>query len=169
MANVTLDNSQDFFEEVYRFRLSNCLGIATNIIFGPITILLLCGISWYEKNASDARNTILNKLLTLGSECVVCYGILVQIPEVFRYLYGPFPLWFCRCHLFVKNVILLHCWCFLTSLTVLRFCFIFVLKNPGRFNDDFWMCFIKTTFPVLCILANLAHNFVPGTYFFSTR
>lgn len=163
MANVTLGSSDDFFKELFKLRLSNCVGLATNFIFGPFSVMMLFGISWYERNGSDAKQTILNKLLTLVGEGTIWYGIFGQIPEIFRYLYGPFPLWFCRYHLLVKSVILLNGWSFLCSSIVLRYCFIFVLKNPGRFNDDFWMLFLKILIPVLNFLANFAHIFLPGS------
>ena len=113
----------------------SCFGIVAS----PLVLL---SIIWYEKYGNDSNRTLLNMFASLYCWAVVEFIILVQIPETARFLFGPLPGFVCHIQIFLRS----------TSVTVLllyknfsaltKYIFIFWLKNPVAFDNEFWSLFI---------------------------
>ncbi len=73
----------------------SCLGI----IFGPI---VLYSIIWFERFGSDKKRTLLNMLFSMTCWTALIFIICIQIPDTFRYIYGPLPSLVCSMHLFMR-------------------------------------------------------------------
>ena len=58
-----------------------------------------------------------------------------------RYIFGPTPLFICNLNIFLKRTMTTQAMLFLDSIMLSRFIFIFVLRNPSAFQDDFWSLF----------------------------
>ena len=58
-------------------------------------------------------------------------------------MFGPLPLFVCHSHFFLKLTITLQAAFFLDAIIVLRYIFIFWLKNPAAFQEEFWSLFIN--------------------------
>lgn len=133
---------------------------------------MLCSIIWFEKFGSDAKRTILNKLV--GSVCASAleWCFFVQMPELARYLLGPMPSWMCLTHTIVKNSVLMQMLIFFDCITVFKYLFVFRLRNPGGFLDDFWTAFINIWVFGFCILSQFTQTILPNSltmnYFFCT-
>ncbi len=133
---------------------------------------MLCSIIWFEKFGSDAKRTILNKLV--GSVCASAleWCFFVQMPELARYLLGPMPSWVCLTHSIVKNSILMQMLIFFDCITIFKYLFVFKLRNPGGFLDDFWTVFINIWVFGFCTLSQFAQTILPDSltmnYFFCT-
>jgi hypothetical protein len=62
-----------------------------------------------------------------------------------RYVGGPLPSSLCVLQLHVRNAILTQLMLILDAIVLSRATFIFCLKNPAAFNDDFWCRFGTTS------------------------
>ena len=118
-----------------------------SLTFSIITFLVgvpsLYSIIFYEYFGSDKKRTILNMLVSVICWTLIGLLIFARLPETVRFIYGPLPDMFCCFHNgikigFVAIVILLF-----NCIAIARYVFIFQLKNPAAFKDDFWCCFIS--------------------------
>ena len=104
--------------------------------------LILQSIIWFEKYGNDNKRTLLNMFVSLYCWAVTEFVIFVQIPETIRFLNGPLPSFVCHFHAYFRasivNVMLLY----KNASILTRYIFIFWLKNPAAFDDDFWCLFI---------------------------
>ncbi len=166
MSNLTsfevvfFKKDRDFFAEVFK---KDGIRIAL-ISISPITVLLLipfvsCVII-FECCNSDQR--IISRLIASSTTCYVAYLILVQIPEIFRYIFGPLNESFCLCHYFLKNMLSLQHILIFDSIAVIRYIFIFWMKNPLAFEDGFWNIFINVTIFIFSATSQFVFIFLPG-------
>lgn len=133
----------DFFEGTYDSRLSIVIGIVTNFASITVALVLLIGILWFERFGSDAKRTIFDKIVSLMCWNGILWIFLAQLPELKRYSVGPMSENFCHFHLFIKNTLSIHMNLLVSTAVVVRHMFIFKLKNPYKFCDDFWTRFIN--------------------------
>jgi len=143
-------DSQNVFKTV--FILSTILCI----------ILALAGfysIIWFERFGSDKKRTVLNKLISSTCYVGMFANGFVQSLYAFRFAYGPLPpllcFWLCLSKRTVINVAFL----LLDSISILRYTFIFWLKNPAAFKDEFWCTYTN----LLCILISFIFQVVRAT------
>jgi len=88
--------------------------------------------------------------------------VLVQIPELMRYIFGPLPTAVCICQLWVKNVTFLNAMLFYDAIIVTNYIFIFWLKNPAAFKDDYWNIFLNKWVLGVSSISQLVFMLVPG-------
>jgi hypothetical protein len=99
MRNLTSNNltscTEDFFCGVFENRPSKFIFMTFTIVASPIVTLLLYSIIWYERFGLDVKRTIVNK--TTSSICWVAiqFILLVNIPDLGRYFFGPYSENFC--------------------------------------------------------------------------
>lgn len=124
------------------------------LTFSIVTFLLglpsLYSIIFYEHFGSDKKRTLLNMLVSMICWTLIGLLIFARLPETFRFIYGPLPDIFCCFHNaikigFVAIVILLF-----DCIAIARYVFIFQLKNPAAFKDDFWCCFVSLWALISC-------------------
>ena len=60
-----------------------------------------------------------------------------------RYTYGPLPIFICHVQHISRSFSAITVLLFADAITAIRFVFIFWLKNPAAFHDDFWCRFIS--------------------------
>jgi hypothetical protein len=68
----------------------------------------------------------------------------------------------CRMYFIVNNVISYHIIILLDSLVVIKYIFIFHLKNPTAVQDDFWKVWINLWTFVYFLLSEIVINTLPG-------
>ena len=141
-TNLTFAQNVDFFHVLIENNEERriCVGIAIlATIFGPP--LLLC-IIWFERFGSDNKRTLLNRLVAMNCWTGIEVLLLSNIPEIVRFTYGPLPELFCSIRVIFATA---FGWMFILYIDVIlivRYIFIFWLKNPSAFCDDFWCYFI---------------------------
>jgi hypothetical protein len=64
-----------------------------------------------------------------------------NVPYTPRYLHGPLPVTVCRFNYFFKLVLTTQSILCLNSVMATRYIYIFWLKNPAAFHDEFWCRF----------------------------
>ena len=81
-------------------------------------------------------------------------------PDILRFSFGPLPSWICCIHLVIKTA---HVWIFLLyidAIIIARYLFIFCLKNPAAFADDFWCCFVSIWIYAISLVTLSSWNFL---------
>ncbi len=73
-------------------------------------------------------------------------------------MFGPF----CFAHLVVKNAILSQFMVLLTGISVVKYVYIFVVKNPSGHNDDFICFFSNLSCLVNALVYQFVLHFIPG-------
>jgi len=140
-VNGTLSKSEDFFHVLTDNNFEKWVGLAFLLPVVLSGIPALCGIIWFEKNKCE-RRTLLNRLVSYNCWVGVVY-LASKMTDVYRSIVGPLPAWVCCIHVVLLTSIV---WMFLLGLDAIaltRYLFIFWLKNPMAFSDDFWIAFIR--------------------------
>ncbi len=89
------------------------------------------------------NRTLINKLMTKLGWVAVVYMTLFTLTEPFRFFSGPMPENYCFAKTMVGSIILLWILMFNLALTITKYFFVFILKNPLGIEDDFWGAFIS--------------------------
>ncbi len=115
-----MENKSDFFPfmteqspERITCLIISCLGI----IVGPI---VLYSIIWFERFGSDKKRTLLNMLFSMTCWTALTFIICIQVPETFRYVYGPLPGVVCFTHLFLRYTLASMFMLLIDALTITR-------------------------------------------------
>ena len=161
--SISMDNhTNDFFAEVYKIRPSIIIGEILVFLSTCLLIPIFCSIIWYEKFGSDNKRTVLNKLAASICWCAILIEILVQIPEWIRYCFGPLPSFFCYLHLVFTNTLAIQVMLIFDAISILRYIFIFWLKNPYSFCDDFWTVFLNLWMFSFSLMSEIIFVILPG-------
>jgi hypothetical protein len=135
---------------------SLAIAISCTLICTP---LFYC-IIWFEKFGSDKKRTLINKLLTMNCWNAMGYLIFVQTIEIFRFICGPLPLIICN----VKNVLkfaTMNSFILNTDAAIFaNYAYIFWLKNPAAFHDEFWCQFISAWIHCASLLIMVALHMI---------
>jgi len=169
---VKFTHGNDFFGPVYELGTMN---ITLNFVCFAYTILmvpLLVSMIWFDWYGSDMKRIFIHRLVSSLAFTAMCQLILVQIPEILRYITGPLPNWFCFWHYVLKSTIAMQEILYFDIIALLRYLFIFSLRNPATFQDEFWNCFINILVVSLSFLSQVIFAYLPGrqplTYYFCT-
>ena len=128
----------------------------------PIVTLLLYSIIWYEHFGIDAKRTIINKLLSSALFTCIEFVFFVQLPDLARYLFGPMPKFFCMLQFIMKNATSLQILLFFDGIIFARYAYIFYLKNPAGFQDEFWNRFLNLWVFGFSFISQAAFVYLPG-------
>ena len=139
-----ISSKLDFIE--INMSVKNPLLIVSLLLSVLVALLgppLLFAIIWFERFGSDKKRTMLNMLVNMNCWTSISFIILGQVPEIIIYTFGPQPMLFCRIHAVVRLSIICSILMSLNAIAIFRFFYIFKLKNPAAFNDDFWCLFVS--------------------------
>ena len=152
----------DFFHEVFSYEslttstiLIYGFGLIVGI-FGPISII------WYERNCSNRFRTILNQLFATSAWYMLVCTICVLIPEGIRFFYGPYGKMFCDVHVILKNILWSGVLLTLDIILILRYLFIFSLKNFAVINDDALARIFNFAVLFISVWASCVKRVTPG-------
>jgi hypothetical protein len=145
IANVS--SQQNFFGGV----MENSQSTIFAVFFSIVTILIdppfIYYIIWFERYGSDKKRTILNMILSMSSWTAIHYFLFVQTIEIFQFVYGNLPKIVCLAKMFFKNFFFRNALLYLDAIILIRYAFVFLMKNPAAFNDDFWSLFLNLWIP----------------------
>jgi hypothetical protein len=152
----------DFFSPVYELGPAKIIVCCLSFLFSIILVPFLFSIVWFDWYGSDLKRIFINRLVSSIALCSIGQLILVQIPEIFRYMTGPLPVWFCFMHYVLKNTTALLQIIYFDIIAIVRYLFIFHLKNPAMFQDEFWNLFINMQVVSFSFLSQLIFAYLPG-------
>lgn len=122
----------------------------------------MLGIIYFEKFGSDKKRTLINKLVSLICQFNLEFVIFASSTSLLRCIRGPFSLTNCYLQLFFRNVYLAQQLISLNSVLLSRYIFIFYLKNPLAFQDEFWSLFVNIWIRLSTFIFHLALFQLPG-------
>ena len=161
-SGSSYNGSIDYFAGLYETRpikvFAVVLSVASTIIYIPLFSIII----YFVKFGSDQNQTILTKLYSSGSYCAIHWFVVVQIPESIRYIFGPLSTWFCYYHFILKNAVSIQLLLYSDVITVLRYLFIFKLKNPSGFSEGFWTLFLNIWITAFSYLTQFVLALQPG-------
>ena len=114
------------------------VGIPFGLILGFLNVLGSAGIIWHEQFGSDHKRIFLNKMVTALNWVSIVWFLLIQPSDMLLYLYKPLPDWFCKINYILRNMLVLLCLIYTDLILIIKYAFIFWMKNPANFQDDFW-------------------------------
>ena len=162
-VNMTkLNNTNDFFKET----LENNPNKNKFLIFCFILIFLVITVSysiiWFEKHGSDKKRTIINRCVSSICGTLIIWQLTVQVSTMARILLGPFSHTCCFWFYVLRRALITRVFLLIDAITITRYIFIFWLKNPGAFNDEFWMRYVNLWTTWFCIMIPFVQAFFPN-------
>ena len=156
------DDDVDFFSGIFENRLEKNISVIFSAVGGSILMALVYGIIWFEHFGSDLKRTLLNKLVS--SLCWSCmeWFFIIQVLDMVRYVFGPLPPWLCSCNLHLRYAIFTQQMLFMDGIILTRYVYIFCLKNPFAFNDDFWYLVINVWIVAFSFVNQIIMAMMPG-------
>ena len=146
-------DSDNIYKQIFIFATVFCIGCQLPLFYSVV---------WFERFGSHIRRTIINKIVSTLSIIAIIFIVVVQGCYMLRFSCGPLsPLvcfWLC---ISKRTIISLSC-LLLDSISVLRYLFIFCLKNPAAFNDEFWHLFIIVWCTLISFLFQVLRAMIPG-------
>jgi len=137
------------------------VGILYSLTVTFITSLIFLSIISYEHNHYRYR-TLINQLLTKLALIVLSSNILSQLPNTLIYIVGPLPWYICYPQMILFPMLTGASILLTNAITVVRYLFIFCVKNPTSIQDDFWAEFINMWALLASFLGNLLYFLLPG-------
>ena len=143
LYNITVDSEENFFKGLIQNRATKTVGVILSIILTLCTSLSLFGIIWFERFGSDLKRMFINRAVSSLCWTILVYFTIIQVSDILFYFDIPFPKLYCYTYLMLRNAFTIQVILHLDSIIVIRYIFIFWLKNPMNFQDDFWCVFIN--------------------------
>ena len=160
----------DFFSGLTSNSISKNFSLIFAILTSIIIPFFLCSIVWYEKYGSDQRRTLVNKFASCGCWCAIEYLLFPQVADIIRYFHGPLPKYFCLFVRITKSAIFLQMFFYFDLIILSRYAYVFWLKNPAGFNDDFWVSFCNMWVMMMSLLTKSVQHLIINqqtlTYYF---
>jgi hypothetical protein len=149
-------SSSNFFQGFYDHKLSNTLSVIFSTVGTLLLIPLLYGIIWYEKYGSYNKRTLLNKFVSAWCWASIEYILLCQIPNIARHIFGPMSQINCRIQMHLELNVSVQILLILDGIIFGQYFFIFWLKNPVAFKDDFWSLFLNIWIVMFSVISPIA-------------
>jgi hypothetical protein len=112
-----------------------------NVVFIPV---LMWGVIWFDKYGSDQKRTLIDRLTSSMATVAMELTYVIQMTELIRFTSGPMPKVFCFFKTIARATFQDEILLFMNAMAISKYLFIFHLKNPFAFQDEFWCFFINT-------------------------
>ena len=136
--------------------------VTVSIILIILTTPAFYTIIGYEQFGSDKKRTLMNKLVSSICWNGIVFNLTAQSLYVLRFAFGPLPSFLCSVIFVVKKTIIINDAMLLNSIALIRYIYIFWLKNPGACREDFWYIFINFWTLGFSFIFELLRLIVPG-------
>lgn len=104
----------------------------------------------------------MNQLVSKLIWYILSFLMFVQIPFIFLYSSGHLPELVCHVEAILAPTIMIGFLGILDSISVVRYLFIFHMKNPTANQDDFWSKFLFIWTFFASLIFNIAFFILPG-------
>ena len=81
---------------------------------------------------------------------------------IYRYIIGPLPSLVCQTNHYLRLCFTSNLYLFFGAVSITRFLFIFWLKNPAAFHDEFWILFLNFWIVIFTLIANFVFYVMLG-------
>ena len=122
----------------------------------PFVILIVR----YEKEKQN--RTLINQLVAWLFHVMATPNNFIHIMFIIRYSFGTLPPFFCYLDLLARPGLVTFQLLLLDAICVIRYIFVFNLKNPTAVQDDFWTLFIVMFLFGLSFIPHVVFIMLPG-------
>jgi hypothetical protein len=150
-----------YFENIYGIHISKLLCLGFHILASIITSPILYLIIVYEKNF-DYR-TLINQMVSSLMCNALAYNLIMTPLTLLFTIISPIdsPI-VCRIYFIVNNVISFHMLFLIDAMLIIKYIFIFHLRNPTAVQDDFWTFWINLWTFMFFLLSTTVVITLPG-------
>ena len=150
-----------YYENIYGNHTSKWLCLGYTMLVSIITSPILCIIIKYEKNLH--YRTLINQMVSSVMWNALLYNIVMPPLTLLFNIITPInsPV-VCRIYFLVHSIITDHVVFLADAMIVIKYIFIFHLKNPTAVQDDFWKFWINLWTYIFCLLTGIVYNTIPG-------
>ena len=153
-------NCFDRLDSINPFKIAY---ISSTVICIICAVPAFSTVIWFEKYGSDKKRTVINKLISTICYIGIFANVFVQGAFVSRFAFGPLPPLACFWICLSKRICICAGLLIFDSISGIRFMFIFCLKNPAAFNDDFWHVFISSWCILMSFNFQILRATIPGS------
>jgi hypothetical protein len=161
-SSITNNDTIDFFAVAYAKSPLTKVSIVISLVITVLNIVCGFGIIWFERFGCDQKRTLINRLLTSVCLTGIEFYVIILPFEIVRHLNGPFSIGICYFLLLFKNILGIQVALFTLGVSVSRYLYIFYLKNPARFQDEFWHSFVNIWVVSCGIISQSIFVILPG-------
>jgi hypothetical protein len=158
MTNSSLAVSENFFYNLTESKPTKFVFVTFAMFASIINSSLFYFCVWFEKHGADNRQTLIHKFATSTYWCAIEYFLLIMPSDMIPFIYGPLPRNLCLALRILKLANFFQILLFFDLVAISRYFYIFVLKNPAGFNDDFWAFFLNIWATMLCLLTKTTYH-----------
>ena len=126
---------------MYQHQTSKTLFILVSVIGSAITLPFVCWIVHFERNKDN--RTLLNQLVSSLFSKTIAFIVIISPIDLAFYTIGPLPEALCLIECWLRTSSTMISILTFDSIFVVRYLFVFHLKNPTATQDDFWMRFLN--------------------------
>ena len=147
--------------EPYENYPSKFFAIIFSIMGGLIVNPILYLIIQFERDKH--YRTLINQLLSVLIYATIFMTVVLHSLKLYHYTVGYMHWFFCFVDVFLKPISAMLNFLLLDAMCLIRYIFIFHLKNPNGMQDDFWKNFLVMWVLSFACLTNFTYYFLPGS------
>jgi hypothetical protein len=156
-------SSEDqYFIHLYDNTPSKWIGIIYSFFVAVIMLPVFYLLILYERD--NHYRTLISQLVTTNVFCAIAYIILIQIPAIFLFIFGPFASIYCHIDILIRGTIICLLLVLINFVLVSRYILTFHFKNPTAAQHDFWALFISTWCFSFGLITQSVFLFLPGNH-----
>jgi hypothetical protein len=125
-------------------------------------IPLFYSIIWYEKYGTNDLQTIVNQFFSAICWNMIAWNVSVQLITIFRYTTGPINSNICLLTLLTRRTLTTILLLLFDAISLMRYLYIFHLKNIAAFKDDFWYRFVCIWVVGFSLILQFVNASMPG-------
>ena len=114
----------------------------------------------YEREKQN--RTLINQLVASLLHVITTPNIILQVMFIIRYSVGAFPHFFCYLDLLARPGFVTFQLLILDAICIIRYIFVFHLKNPTATQADFWSLYILLCLFGFSVISHGVFIFLPG-------
>ena len=119
-------------------------------------------VAQYEKDKYN--RTLINQLAAILMFNIIISDVLMEIIFIYRYTFGELHELICHLEFFVRPGSVMITIFILDAMCIVRYIFIFHLKNPTVAQDDFWRLFLVIWMSSCTIVTHVVFVLSSGNY-----
>ena len=137
---LTISGNMDDYSHLFTNHPSKMIILIVSAFLQAAIIPFLYSIISFERD--NHHRTLINRLMASTVWLSIIWGLTVQQFDFFRSVFGPMPEHLCRINSLMRTTITMHGLMLIDAILVVKYIFIFHMKNPTAVQDDFWNFFL---------------------------
>ena len=134
--------------------------LALSISLTTIITPLMYTIISFERD--NHHRTLINQLMASTVWTGIIWNLTVQQFDFYRSLFGSLPVLLCRINSILRNALPMHGLLLMDAIMIVKYFFLFQMKNPTAVQDDFWKLFLNISIAMFTFISQVIHLMSPG-------